>query len=483
MSYTQVPANGSGNKIDTVTHTSGSDLLHRQVVVLGNEDGDVMRLTTGKGALVGTSREKFRDEFRDLTNWTIIQDGGMGYGVAGETGGSRYFYVDAGTTNGAEFIMQSTALKLGTPVKVVFGVTASQAITGNEFHVELVEVDDDGNIVTDTGVTTSAAFNDARNGVGVVFDGTSQNNARYKIRAQGCSELVPAAQTFGTNSRVAGGTTPNFTAPYQTEITLLTDMVAVNSRTVNSTGAGTNVITRTDYVPNPDRHYTIRVRCKNASAPASGTTFRIHFMRVIDASRVSVDFGIVGGIQSDSLAGPVKIVSSVNLAAAGTVAEDGSLSSTNPVPMGVRARNANPAAMSATGDAIHALATMIGAQVVRPFSIPELQWSYPAASGGIANTTTAVTVKTAAGSGIRNYVTSLDLSWDSLTNATEFAIRDGAAGTVLFRRKIPSGAAGHANIQFADPLKGTANTLLEIVTLTASGAGGVFANLTGHAAP
>lgn len=106
-------------------------------------------------------------------------------------------------------------------------------------------------------------------------------------------------------------------------------------------------------------------------------------------------------------------------------------------------------------------------------------WSYPAATGGISNTTTAVTVKAAAGAGVRNYIEAIDLSWDALANATEFAIRDGAAGTVLWRCKLPSAVAGNRYVKLGTALKGTANTLVEVVTLTASGAGAVFANLQG----
>lgn len=106
-------------------------------------------------------------------------------------------------------------------------------------------------------------------------------------------------------------------------------------------------------------------------------------------------------------------------------------------------------------------------------------WSYAAAAGGIVNSTTAVTAKAAGGAGIRNYVEGIQLSWDALTTGGEFAIRDGASGTVLWRFKIPTGAAGQAHTKFGTALRGTANTLLEIVTLTASGAGGVYANLQG----
>lgn len=105
-------------------------------------------------------------------------------------------------------------------------------------------------------------------------------------------------------------------------------------------------------------------------------------------------------------------------------------------------------------------------------------WNYAAASGGILNTTTAVTVKAAAGASVRNYISSIEIEWETLGAATEFAIRDGAAGTVIYRTKLGT-AAGRKTINFPVPLRGTANTLLEVVTLTASVTGAVYANLQG----
>jgi len=128
--------------------------------------------------------------------------------------------------------------------------------------------------------------------------------------------------------------------------------------------------------------------------------------------------------------------------------------------------------------------TTAGALVTKPYASPDQHWQYAAASGGILNTTTAVTIASAAGSGLRNYVTSVQIASEALTNATEIAIRDGAAGTVLWRSKI--GTAGWINgreIVFPAPLKSSANTLLEVVTLTASGAGAVYVNAQGYVAP
>lgn len=109
-------------------------------------------------------------------------------------------------------------------------------------------------------------------------------------------------------------------------------------------------------------------------------------------------------------------------------------------------------------------------------------WNYAAAGSGIVNTTTAVTIKAAAGSGIRNYITSLQISTDTLGTTTELAIRDGAGGTVLWRGKLLTTALPTVSIPFESPLKGTANTLLEVVTLTAS-TGGVYVNAQGFTAP
>jgi len=131
------------------------------------------------------------------------------------------------------------------------------------------------------------------------------------------------------------------------------------------------------------------------------------------------------------------------------------------------------------GDVAQHAMTTAGQLITRANSSHENSWSYAAAASGISNTTTAVTIKTAGAASIRNFVTTLDLQWEALGAATEFVIRDGAAGTVIYRTKLGT-AAGSKQIVFSDALKGTAATLLEIATLTASVTGAVYANLTGH---
>lgn len=114
--------------------------------------------------------------------------------------------------------------------------------------------------------------------------------------------------------------------------------------------------------------------------------------------------------------------------------------------------------------------------------IPPQGWTYAAASGGIVNTTTAVTIKAAAGAGVRNYLTSLTLATDALGGATEIVIRDGAAGTVIWRSRLQTAALVSTTITFATPLFSTANTLLEVAAITAV-TGGIYVNAQGYAAP
>jgi len=107
------------------------------------------------------------------------------------------------------------------------------------------------------------------------------------------------------------------------------------------------------------------------------------------------------------------------------------------------------------------------------------RWQYAAATGGISNTTTAVTVCPAQGAGVRCYMTSLQLDATALGTATEVAVRDGASGTVIWRGYIGTAGVSNDNIVFPIPLKGTANTLMEVVTLTATVTGAVYLNAQG----
>lgn len=146
----------------------------------------------------------------------------------------------------------------------------------------------------------------------------------------------------------------------------------------------------------------------------------------------------------------------------GDAAHDAAVSG-NPVLIGCEARATAPTAVG-DGDVVRALATLLGKRVVLPYAIPSDSWSYAAVAGGITNTT-EVTIKAAAGAGIRNYVTHIDLSNESATTATEVVIKDGAGGTVMWRGYART--SGNSNDYFFDPpLRFTANTAVVVACVT-----------------
>jgi len=140
-----------------------------------------------------------------------------------------------------------------------------------------------------------------------------------------------------------------------------------------------------------------------------------------------------------------------------------------------RALSANYATV-ATGDVADLIATLQGVLVVRPWQIPELEWSYAAASGGVINTTDVV-LAAAAGAGLRRYINSISLSNNSAT-ATEVVLKDGA--TVIWRGHLPANAV-NVQVTFANPLKTTANTALNFACITTAAA--VYINAQGYTAP
>lgn len=114
--------------------------------------------------------------------------------------------------------------------------------------------------------------------------------------------------------------------------------------------------------------------------------------------------------------------------------------------------------------------------------LSNLTWSYAnGATGILSNTTTAVTIKSAAGANVRNYIDSCTINTTAFGAAVPLAIRDGAGGTILFAVQVPTGGfLQPVSITFQQPLRGTANTLLEVVTTTANTSGTAWINCQGH---
>jgi len=170
----------------------------------------------------------------------------------------------------------------------------------------------------------------------------------------------------------------------------------------------------------------------------------------------------------------VTIGGSTTIPAGGVGAHDAVING-SPVRIGGRAVSANPATVS-TGDTHDLLTTLNGALIVRQYSIPEADWQYTTAAGGIVNTTDN-TITAAGAAGIRNYVTHLDLI-NRAAVETEFVIKDGA--TVIWRTSLPPSMTVAAEFNFPTPLKGTAATAMNVACLTTGAA--VRCNAQGYKA-
>jgi len=292
------------------------------------------------------------------------------------------------------------------------------------------------------------------------------------------SNPLPVAQTDGL--AVSGTAT-------SAAVLFTTSMVNYESITVQVTSAGTSCVVTYEQSEDQTIWYTvsgISVTNYGSAAPSSATTGVAMYIfprkgTYFRARVVTYGSGTVAltGALSKT---PVNLTIEARLAG---YANEGAAITNQPVPICLEGRTSSKISV-ASGQAVRPISTADGRQITRLNSIPENEWVYAAASGGITNTTTAVTLVAAQAAGVRNYLTSLQLSSDALAAATEIAIRDGAGGTVLWRGKIGiAGIAGVSNIEFSDPLKSTAATLLEVVTLSASVTGGVYVNAQGYIAP
>ena len=293
------------------------------------------------------------------------------------------------------------------------------------------------------------------------------------------SNPLPVAQTDGL--AVSGTAT-------SAAVLFTTSMLNYESITVQVTSAGSScTITYETSEDGVNWQSTSGLSVSNTGATAntvtSATAIILQFPRKASNFRARVSAYGSGTVSVVGTLSKAPVAQLGLLAISGGLSPEGGGAGTNPIAVGLEGRTSSKTSVT-NATLVRPIATLDGRQVVRLNSIPENEWVYAAASGGITNTTTAVTIVAAQAAGVRNYLTSLQLSSDALGAATEIAIRDGAGGTVLWRGKIgTAGIAGVITIQFSDPLKSTAATLLEVVTLSASVTGGVYVNAQGYIAP
>jgi hypothetical protein len=220
-----------------------------------------------------------------------------------------------------------------------------------------------------------------------------------------------------------------------------------------------------------------------AAAPAANINLQSQFINCQDyaelTSEITAGRGqtVVGqglGVIITGATASSTNIGTVTANVAGQAAHDAVLAG-NPVRVAARALNSAYTTV-ALNDVADLIATLQGVLITRPWQIPELEWSFASATGGVVNTTDVV-LAAAAGAGLRRYVCSMQLSNNSAV-ATEVVLKDGA--TVVWRGHLPANAP-MAEIIFENPLRTTANTALNFACITTGAA--VYVNAQGYIAP
>ncbi len=208
------------------------------------------------------------------------------------------------------------------------------------------------------------------------------------------------------------------------------------------------------------------------------TDLRVSFVRVFDFERLRVETlsrpaGDVAG------ASPVVVQNAVALAAgtaavgtvtvAGQGAEDAATAG-NAVRVGGRVRTSHPTTFVA-GDAADHTMTTGGVQVVKPFAVPEAEWSASLA----LTTTTAAALQTAGGAGLKRHITALQ-AVNTGAAVIDLILLDG----VTERWRLPLPVNAPVSFSFPSSLTLTAATALNA---NLSAAGTVRLNVQGYTAP
>lgn len=286
------------------------------------------------------------------------------------------------------------------------------------------------------------------------------------------SNPLPVAQTDGLS--VSGTAT-------SAAVLFTTSMLNYESITVQVTSAGTSCTityeTSDDGVSNwvSTGGLVVNNTGQNLLSTTSTATGMSQFARkgLYFRARVSTyGSGIVTVIGTLSKV-PVTQFSGVYTYGTGS---EGGVVISNITPVGVEARTSSKTTVS-SGNFVRPISTTDGRLVTRQNSIPENEWQYAAASGGIVNTADNVLIG-AAGTNIKNYLTGLSVANADL-RATEIVIKDGAS-TVIWRMYLAANAP-IKSIIFSTPLQSSANSALNVACITTGTQ--TYINAQGYRAP
>lgn len=434
--------------------------------VSGNGKKSLWRGLDGSG-LVSSVQKKFRDSFvgsaLDSTKW---HDPVIGSGGSVSVSGGALTLGSGVVANSESYVMTRDTFTI--PFRVQVGMTLNQRASNGIFYLEAVSV----NPVT--------GDPDGLHSLAWVFGTFAPTVAQYSVQNGGLPPLVSG-----------GSTIPTTASGSFYELEPFADEAWFHASVLDSVSGRQNSYRRHQQIPDPNAVYKLRLRWKNAASGNVATNAVIQFVSIQDYAELTAEITagrgqtVAGQALGVALTSPLPAgtaaLGSVTLNAGsnlvgnvgGAAAHDAAVSG-NPLRIAGRAQSAAYTTV-ASGDTADLVSTLQGVQVTRPWQIPELEWSYAAAAGGVINTTDVI-LAAAAGAGLRRYITALTLSNPSAV-ATEVVLKDGT--TVIWRGHLPANAV-NVPVAFQNPLKTTANTALNFACITTGAA--VYVNAQGFTA-
>lgn len=486
---------------------------------------------------VKSIQKKWRDSFTmPLSNqWDVVSSGGV---TATSAGGVLTI---ASGTNAGGFVELVSKQSFTIPCRAMAGVQTGVRQANTHEYIELVSVDpvtgipDDRNrISVDLGgsasTTVTQMIHEVQNGGITPLASTavtiSSTNTYSVLEVEPFSDeayfhsRAMDSPTGRTNSYVRHQQLPDPNAVYKLRVRVLNHAAwrpiigAVagvgNVITLTVTGHGyvtgatvwveslhgvTNngAIVRGNYVITVVDANTISLdgtifagtyspstgRVALAAAPAASHNLQFQFINVQDYAELTAEITAGRGQTAVGQAIAVSLVQSgtgtSSISVQGTAAHDAVVAGS---PIRIAGRGLSAAYTTvATGDTTDLITTLQGVLISRPWQIPELEWSYTAAAGGIVNTTDVV-LAAAAGAGLRRYLTSLQIKGTNGV-ATEIVVKDGA--TIIWRGHVSANMLDMNVITFSNPLRTTANAALNVACITTGAA--VYVNAQGYTAP
>ena len=400
----------------------------------------------------------FRDDFPGTAirtdYWSLpTLTGAAGYSVSGNN------LVVTLTTGATDSFTLTSKDPITLPARASFGITTSARSANQNVYLRLASKS-----YVDSGGTSGHMAQWDFNGTTATVGNTQTSNFGY-------------AGTSTARSSLTATTTAMIYQIYAS-----VDDVRFAQVTPDSTATKVGMFVHNAKIPDVREQYYLQIVAKNTGA-STALTLTVDFAHAQGYQEMVMDANHVG----DTGAGmsiPVTVTSSAVLGSlqsvTGQAAHDAVVSG-NPVRVGARAVSANYAAV-ASGDVADNISTLVGAQIAKPYSIPEADFH---ALDQITNTATAQQAK-AATAGQKNYVTRLVFSHGTLAAAGEIQVRSTPiASTTATIASNTLVMAGTYNWKVGDMVYVTASTVTGLTAanyyyiLTVSGANLTFAATRG----